>query len=130
VLFREEAGNYPNDVLYAFGLLYARGLRPELRFRWQENRRELGREQAEEELGRFFERYTPLTPAVRRRIGRYVRERTRGGRFRQSAPQCQGFLLWEVEPGLSAPGARERTRAALRPRSRRLADGRHPGSAS
>ena len=120
-LFREEAGNYPNDVLYAFGLLYARGLRPELRFRWQESRHDLGREEAEEELGRLFERYTPLTPAVRRRIGEYVRERTRGGRFRQAVRQCQGFLLWEVEPALSARGARARTRAAPRSRSRRSA---------
>ena len=130
LLFGEPQGSYPHDVLYVFGLLYERGFRPELRFRWRESSRDLEPEQAERELGLLFERYTPLSPAVRRRIGRYVRERTRGGRFRQSAAQCQGFLLWEVEPGLSAPGARERTRAALRPRSRRLADGRHPGSAS
>jgi SAM-dependent methyltransferase len=128
VLFREEIGNYPNDVLYAFGLLYARGLRPELRFRWQESRHDLSREEAEEELGRLFERYTPLTPAVRRRIGDYVRGRTRGGRFRQAARQCQGFLLWEVEPVLSARGARARTRAARRPRSRRSPGGPRPGS--
>ena len=130
ILFREEAGNYPNDVLYAFGLLYARGYRPELRFRWQETRQELKREEAEEELGCVFERYTPLTPAVRRRIGDYVRERTRGGRFRQVGRQCQGFLLWEAGPGLTAPDVRARTRAALPPRSRRTLGGRHPGSAS
>ncbi len=103
LLFGEPQGNYPHDVLYVFGLLYARGFRPELRFRWRESSRDLETEEAERELGLLFERYTPLTPAVRRRIGRYVRERARGGRFRQEAAQCQGFLLWEVEPGL--PGA-------------------------
>jgi SAM-dependent methyltransferase len=128
ILFAEQLGPYPNDVLYAFGLLYARGLRPELRFRWQESRHDLSREEAEEELGRLFERYTPLTPAVRRRIAEYVHERTRGGRFRQAAGQCQGFLLWEVEPALSARGARARTRAAPRSRSRRSPGGRRPGS--
>ncbi len=106
LLFREEAGHYPHDVLYPFGLLYARGLRPELRFRWRENRKELEPEEAERELAGMFERYTPLSPVVRRQIGRYVRERTRGGRFRQSARQCQGLLLWEVEPGRRPRGRR------------------------
>ena len=32
-LFREDPGSYPNDVLYAFGWLYARGYCPQLRFR-------------------------------------------------------------------------------------------------
>jgi SAM-dependent methyltransferase len=130
LLFGEQQGNYPHDLLYAFGLLYAQGYRPELRFRWQESRRDLKPEEAERELGLLFERYTPLTAAVQRRIGRYVRERTRGGRFRQAARQCQGFLLWEVDPLLSARGAPARTRAALRPRSRRSAGGRRPGSVS
>lgn len=98
LLFAEPQGQYPHDVLYAFGLLYARGFRPELRFRWRESRRDLEPEEAELELGQLFERYTPLTAAVRRRIGRYVRERARDGRFRQAARQCQGLLLWEVEP--------------------------------
>lgn len=136
LLFGEQAGNYPNDVLYAFGLLYARGFRPELRFRWQDSRQELGSEEAEQELGRFFERYTPLTPAVRRKIAGYVRRRTRGGRFRQEARQCQGFLLWEAAPGtdrgFSGPtgsGVRARTLAAPPPRSRRSPGGRRPGSA-
>ena len=130
LLFGEEAGHYPHDVLLAFGLLYARGFRPELRFRWRESRRDLKPEEAEQELGLLFERYTPLTPVVRRRIGRYVRERTRAGRFRQAARQCQGFLLWEVEPFLSAPGARARTRAPLRSQSRPSPGGRRRGSAS
>jgi SAM-dependent methyltransferase len=106
LLFGEPQGNYPHDVLYAFGLLYAGGFRPELRFRWRESSRDTSREQAERELGALFERYTPLTPAVRRRIARYVRDHTHGGRFRQTAPQCQGFLLWEVRPAGRKPASR------------------------
>ncbi len=102
LLFGEPQGSYPHDVLYIFGLLYARGFRPELRFRWRQRSRELEAEEAERELGLLFERYTPLTAAVRRRIGRYVRERTREGRFRQEAAQCQGLLLWEVGTALSS----------------------------
>ena len=71
----------------------ARGLR---------NIRVVERGWGEVELGRVFERYTPLTPAVRRRIGDYVWERTRGGRFRQAGRQCQGFLLWEAGSALTA----------------------------
>jgi SAM-dependent methyltransferase len=130
LLFGEPQGSYPHDVLYAFGLLYARGFRPELRFRWRQSSRDLEAEEAERELCLLFERYTPLTAPVRRRIGRYVRERTSGGRFRQTSAQCQGFLLWELEFGLSAPAARVRTRAAPRPRNRRSPGGPRPGSAS
>jgi SAM-dependent methyltransferase len=130
LLFGEQAGNYPHDVLYAFGLLYARGFRPELRFRWRDSRRDLAPEEAERELGLLFERYTTLTAAMRRHIGRYVRERTHGGRFRQTARQCQGFLLWEVEPSVSVRAAPARSRAALLPRNRRSPGGRHPGSAA
>jgi SAM-dependent methyltransferase len=105
LLFGEPQGNYPHDVLYVFGLLYARGFRPELRFRWRQSSRDLEPEQAERELGLLFERYTPLTPAVRRGIGRYVRDHARGGRFRQAAALCQGFLLWEVQAVGGAAGA-------------------------
>lgn len=117
LLFGEPQGQYPHDLLYAFGLLYARGFRPELRFRWRESRRDLSREEAEQELGQLFQRYTPLTAAVRRRIGRYVRERTQAGRFRQAARQCQGLLLWEVEAGPSARGGAGRS--ALKTRAGR-----------
>jgi SAM-dependent methyltransferase len=112
LLFGEPQGQYPHDVLYAFGLLYARGFRPELRFRWRESRRDLSGEVAEQELLQLFQRYTPLTAAVRRRIGRYVLERTRDGRFRQAARQCQGLLLWEVEAGASDRGVPARARPA------------------
>jgi hypothetical protein len=117
LLFGEPQGQYPHDVLYAFGLLYAGGFRPELRFRWRESRRDLSREEAEQELGQLFQRYTPLTAAVRRRIGRYVRERTQDGRFLQAGRQCQGLLLWEVEPRLSARGGAGRS--ALKTRAGR-----------
>ncbi len=105
LLFGEPQGPYPHDVLYVFGLLYARGFRPELRFRWRQNSRDLEAEEAERELGLLFERYTPLTEAVRRRIGRYVRERTLEGRFRQEAAQCQGLLLWEAGAGSFSSGS-------------------------
>jgi SAM-dependent methyltransferase len=95
-LFRERAGGYPNDILYPFGLLYAQGFRPELRFRWVDIELELPAGEAEEELSRFFERYTPATARLRRLIAAYVGEYTRGGRFRQESRQCQGYMLWEV----------------------------------
>ena len=98
LLFGEQAGNYPNDVLFAFGLLYTGGLRPELRFGWRESRQELEQGEAEQELLRLFARYASLTPRVRRVIAGYVRERSRAGRYRQSSRLCQGFLLWEVKP--------------------------------
>jgi SAM-dependent methyltransferase len=95
-LFGEQAGGYPNDILYPFGLLYALGFRPELRFRWVDIELKLPAGEAEEELSRFFERYAPPTARLRRRIAEYVREYSRRGLFRQGSRQCQGFMLWEV----------------------------------
>jgi len=129
-LFKEEPGGYPNDVLYPFGWLYAKGYRPELRFRTLEVRRDLPREEAEQELTAFFERYTDLTDRVRKVIAAYVQERTRGGRFRQESQQHQGCLLWEAGPAATASAAPGRTPARSRSRSRCPDGGRIPGSAS
>ncbi len=95
-LFGEQAGGYPNDILYPFGLLYALGFRPELRFRWVDVELQLACAEAEEELGRFFERYAPMSSSLRRRIAAYVGEYSRAGCFRQESRQCQGSMLWEV----------------------------------
>mgnify|MGYP000125132571 CR=1 FL=1 len=95
-LFDEPAGGYPNDILYPFGLLYALGFRPELRFRWVDIELDLTAAEAREELRRFFERYAAPSTRLRRRIAAYVRKYSRSGRFRQSSRQCQGFMLWEV----------------------------------
>ena len=95
-LFGEQAGGYPNDILYPFGLLYALGLRPELRFRWVDIDLDLPSDQAEDELIVFFQRYAPDSPRLRRQIASYVGEYSRGGRFRQESRQCQGSMLWEV----------------------------------
>ncbi len=95
-LFGGEAGGYPNDILYPFGLLYALGFRPELRFRWVDVELAMPAGEAEEELARFFERYAPMRPSLRRRIAAYVGGYSRGGRFRQESRQCQGSMLWEV----------------------------------
>jgi predicted O-methyltransferase YrrM len=112
-LFGEQAGNYPNDILFPFGLLYASGLRPELRFQWRESRQDLPQTQAEEELRRLFARYASLTPRVRRVIADYVRERTRSGRFRQVYRLCQGFLFWELGAG-GSPASADSTRPPAR----------------
>jgi hypothetical protein len=97
-LFGGDLGGYPNDVFYAFGWLYARGFRPEVRYRWLEISHDLGIDEAEEGILSVFERYTSLTARVRRVIAEYVREHSRGGRFRQASRQCQGCLLWQSSP--------------------------------
>jgi len=95
-LFGGEAGGYPNDILYPFGLLYALGFRPELRFGWVDIELSIPAGEAEDELARFFARYTPDGPRLRRRIAAYVGEYSRAGRFRQESRQCHGYMLWEV----------------------------------
>ncbi len=95
-LFGGQAGGYPNDILYPFGLLYALGFRPELRFHWLDIELAMPSGQAEEELSGFFQRYAPASPRLRRQIASYVGEYSRGGRFRQKSRQCQGSMLWAM----------------------------------
>jgi SAM-dependent methyltransferase len=95
-LFGGEAGGYPNDIFYPFGLLYALGFRPELRFHWVDIRLEMSSGEAEKELIGFFQRYAPASPRLRRQIASYVGEYSRGGLFRQESRQCQGSMLWEA----------------------------------
>jgi SAM-dependent methyltransferase len=97
LIFREELGDYPSDIFYAFGLLYALGYRPELRFLRSPVLLEAKAEEAIGELVEHFSRYVEVGEAVRGRITAYVQSHSRKGTFRQESTLCQGFMLWPVE---------------------------------
>ncbi len=96
-LFGEKLGDYPSDVLYAFGLLYALGFRPQARFYHSELDLEMPQAGAVEGLVEHFQRYGEIDAEVRRVIEVYVNERSEKGIFRQEGKACQGFLLWRVD---------------------------------
>jgi SAM-dependent methyltransferase len=95
-IFGEELGDYPSDVLYPFGMVYASGYRPELRFVRPGVHLEMEEEQVIRELTDHFDRYVEVDDKIRRTIHTYVRARSRGGMFSQEYTTCQGFLLWSV----------------------------------
>jgi SAM-dependent methyltransferase len=96
LIFGEELGDYPSDVLYSFGLLYSLGYRPELRFHQPRIHLEMDEQEAAEGLAGHFNRYLEIGPEVRRTISAYVHSNSRKGVFTQEATNCQGFMLWTV----------------------------------
>jgi SAM-dependent methyltransferase len=96
LLFGEELGDYPGDILYPFGMLYALGYRPELRFFRPRVHLEMSAEEAIEGLIDHFNRYVEGGPDIRKTITSYVRRNSRMGTFRQVSTTCQGFMLWPV----------------------------------
>jgi SAM-dependent methyltransferase len=95
-IFGEPLEDYPSDILYSFGLLYALGYRPELRFLRPQVHLELDPEEAIDGLAEHFSRYTRITPAIHETIGAYVGGNSRGGKFSQIYTTCQGFMIWQV----------------------------------
>ncbi len=96
-LFGEELGEYPSDALYPFGLLYAQGFRPDLRFRGREMRIEEDAEEVVAALSEHLSRYAVITPSIRSLIEDHVAAYSRQGLFRQSFTAWQAFMLWRVE---------------------------------
>ena len=96
-MFQEDLGDYPNDILYAFGLLYSEGYRPEIRFRLSESVVEEDSQEVNDELIELFGQYTEISPRERELIERYVQRRTVGSVFSQSWTASQGFMLWRVD---------------------------------
>ena len=99
MIFREELGDYPSDIMYPFGLLYSLGYRPELRFFHPRIHLEMSEQEAIEGLVDHFGRYLEVRLEARRTISSYVRSRSRNGIFFQKATACQGFMLWSTERG-------------------------------
>jgi SAM-dependent methyltransferase len=96
LIFGEELGDYPSDILYPFGLLYSLGYRPELRFVRPQVHLEMSEEEAVEGLLDHFDRYLDVGAEVRRTVRSYVGRNSRNGIFIQEATTCQGFMLWTV----------------------------------
>lgn len=96
LIFGEELGDYPSDILYLFGLLYALGYRPALRFFQPRVHLEMSTEEAIEGLVDHFDRYVEISPAVRKKITSYVQRNSRKGTFSQESATCQGYMLWRV----------------------------------
>jgi len=96
-IFQEELGDYPTDILYPFGVLYASGYRPHLRFHQPRVRLEMSVEEAINGLADHFSRYTEIGPAVRKTITAYVQRNSQAGTFSQQSTTCQGFMIWRVE---------------------------------
>jgi len=97
LLFAEQLGDYPSDILYPFGLLYSLGYRPELRFFQPRTHLEMREEEAVEGLIDQFSRYLEVGAEARRTISTYVHGASRNGIFVQEATTCQGFMLWQVK---------------------------------
>jgi SAM-dependent methyltransferase len=95
-IFGEQLEDYPSDILYSFGLLYALGYRPELRFLKPQVHLEMDSEEAIDGLVEYFSRYTQITSAIRETIVTYVGDYSLGGKFSQTYTTCQGFMLWQV----------------------------------
>jgi SAM-dependent methyltransferase len=95
-IFGEPLEDYPSDILYPFGLLYALGYRPELRFLRPQVHLELEQGEAVDGIAEHFSRYTRITPAIRETIEAYVGRYSPGGMFSQTYTTCQGFMIWQV----------------------------------
>ncbi|MBA7711032.1 hypothetical protein ES703_119982 [subsurface metagenome] len=98
LIFGEELGDYPSDILYPFGMLYALGYRPQLRFFQPRAHLEMSVEEAIEGLVDHFNRYVEIVPAIRKTITSYVQRNSWTGTFNQESTTCQGFMLWRVTP--------------------------------
>jgi SAM-dependent methyltransferase len=96
LIFSEPLGDYPSDVLYPFGLLYALGYRPSLRFEHPRVQLQMPAGEAAADLAEQFDRYVQIDTRIRRIIGDYVAQRSADGLFRQDFRTCQGFMLWRV----------------------------------
>ena len=96
-MFQEDLGEYPNDILYAFGLLYSEGYRPEIRFRQLESEIEEDSRKVSDELIGLFSQYTEITSREQGLIEEYVSHHSTGGVFAQSWTASQGFMLWRVD---------------------------------
>jgi SAM-dependent methyltransferase len=94
IIFGQQLGGYPSDILYPFGMLYAMGYRPELRFTHPEVHLEMAEEEAVEGLCDHFSRYIEVESTVRSKISTYVHKYCRSGIFTQVYTTCQGFMLW------------------------------------
>jgi SAM-dependent methyltransferase len=101
-IFQEDLGDFPSDILYAFGLLYALGYRPDLRFRYRSSTVEEETSAAVEGLIAEFDQYTEVDAGERRLIEEYVQEKSTGGIFTQSWTTSQGFMLWRVDQRLDS----------------------------
>ena len=95
-IFQEELGDYPSDILYPFGMLYALGYRPQLRFFQPRVHLEMSEEEAINGLADHFNRYVEIGPAIRKTITAYVQRNSRAGSFNQESTTCHGFMLWRV----------------------------------
>jgi len=95
-IFGEQLEDYPSDILYSFGLLYALGYRPELRFLRPQVHLEMDPQEAIDGLIEHFSRYTRITSAMRETIDAHVAGYSRGGKFSQRYTTCQGFMIWQV----------------------------------
>jgi SAM-dependent methyltransferase len=96
LIFAEDLGDYPGDILYPFGLLYSQGYRPDLRFFQLRIQLEMKEDEAVDELVDHFGRYVEVDPEIRNTISSYIHDNSRGGIFRQAGVACQGFMLWPV----------------------------------
>lgn len=84
------------NILYPFRYLYAKGYRPNLRFRTNEHILESTPEGAVDDLEGYLEHYLELTPPMREEIRAYVHARTVQGVFRTERKITQGMMIWRV----------------------------------
>ncbi|HUV06273.1 MAG TPA: class I SAM-dependent methyltransferase [Spirochaetia bacterium] len=97
IIFNEDPGDYPSDMLYPFGLLYSLGYRPEIRFMPVTVSLEEKKSDAAEGLISLFEQYTEIGAAERKLIEEYVSSRCSQDLFRMESRACQGFMTWRVD---------------------------------
>lgn len=97
LFFQETLQGNPGDILYPFGLLYAMGYRPEMRFNQQAWTYEEPVEMAVEDLCSFFQAFITITSEIKGIIEDYVRIRSPYGIFVHQVKTCQGMMLWRVD---------------------------------
>jgi len=96
-IFGEEMGEFPSDILYAFGLLYAAGFRPDLWFERTSASVDVPREEAVERLASIIDSYTEVGPQERAAVEAYVDDHLSGGRFVLEGASIRAFMLWRVD---------------------------------
>ncbi|MDA8065557.1 MAG: class I SAM-dependent methyltransferase [Thermaerobacter sp.] len=88
----------PSAVAFAFNLLCCLGYAPQVRFLEVRRVKERPVQEAVRRLELVFSRYLSVEGRAARLIREYVRERSRGGVFRQTVTARVGILLWQVVP--------------------------------
>lgn len=100
IIFNESLDATGNDIINPFNLIYAKGLRPELRFEFWERETTWPRQKGIEDFCTHLEQYTELTEEIKTTVANYVDRHCQDGIFSQARNNCRGMMLWDLNKQL------------------------------